>query len=99
MNIDEAAQVITKIINTPDPYYPDKMVNVLLNELTIERYWGWVFFYNSQLYLDTGNISDALAGNSPYIVNRSTDEVIETGTAHPIDHYIEKYEQNLKQSE
>ena len=57
----------------------------MLVDSTIERDWGWVFYYNSALFLESGNISDALAGNSPYIVNRSTGEIQVTGTAHPIE--------------
>ena len=36
---------------------------------TIERGYGWVFFYNSKRFLSTENVSYALAGNGPLVVN------------------------------
>lgn len=62
---------------------------------TIERPFGWVFFYNSRKYLRTKNFSDMLAGNAPLIVNRETGDLHVTGTAHPIEHYIAEYEASL----
>jgi hypothetical protein len=68
---------------------------VLLDDETIERHWGWVFFYNSRAFIETGDYSEALAGNAPFIVNRMTGEVTLTGTAMPIEHYISEYEATL----
>lgn len=96
MNIEEAEEIITKKINEPDPSWPDKPAIVILSEQTIQRHWGWVFFYNSQRFLNTGNVSDALVGNAPYIVNRRSGEISLTGTTHPIDYYIKQYERELK---
>jgi len=36
---------------------------------------GWVFFWNTKVYLDDGSISDALAGNGPLLVQRDTGKV------------------------
>ena len=69
---------------------------VILDGSTLERPFGWVFFYNTRAYLETHNVSDALAGNAPYIVNRFTSEVRATGTARPVEHYISAYEASLK---
>lgn len=32
---------------------------------------AWAFHYNSREYLETGNVSDALAGNGPLVVPRN----------------------------
>jgi hypothetical protein len=32
----------------------------------------WVFFYNTRDYIETGNISYALLGNGPLLVEKST---------------------------
>ena len=96
MNIEEAIETITERLNEPDPSWPDKPVIVVLKDQTIFRDWGWVFFYSTQLYLDTGVISDALVGNAPYIFNRNTGEILPTGTAQSIDYYVKQYEKNLK---
>lgn len=36
---------------------------------------AWRVFYNSQAYLDSGSVSDALAGNWPYLVSKATGEI------------------------
>lgn len=65
---------------------------VLLADLTIERDFGWVFFYESKRYLESGNVKDRLVGNSPFIVLREDGNVRVLGTAHPIGWYIETFE-------
>ena len=54
-----------------------------------------MFFYQSSKYLETGDFRDQLAGNAPYIVNRTNGLLFETGTAHELDFYIEQYELTL----
>ncbi|SDR03512.1 Immunity protein 35 [Pseudoxanthomonas sp. CF385] len=65
---------------------------VILHEHTLEKPWGWVFFYTSKQFHETGDSLFALAGNAPYIVERETGRLIETGTVRPLDEYIAKYE-------
>ena len=66
----------------------------ILDEHTIEADFGWVFFWQSQRFLETGNFSDQLAGNGPLIVDRRDGTVHRTGTAHPVEHYVQQYLQN-----
>jgi Immunity protein 35 len=68
---------------------------VILPESTIERPFGWVFFYNSRRFVETGELSSQFAGNAPLIVNRYTGAVVNTGTAYPPEHYISAYEASL----
>jgi hypothetical protein len=85
-----------KLSQPPKYRYPSCPTDlVVIDESTMERDWGWVFFYTSERYLKTGDIRDAVAGNAPYIVNRHTGEVRGTGTAQPIEHYIDEYEREL----
>ncbi|TAN66342.1 MAG: hypothetical protein EPN17_14100 [Methylobacter sp.] len=74
---------------------PEGDAFVLDLEHTIERPFGWVFFWGSALYARTGEIRHALAGNSPLIVNRETGEVVSTGTAFPVEYYLAQYEASL----
>ena len=67
----------------------------ILGASTIEREWGWVFFYQSSEYLQTQNPAAMLAGNAPIVVNRKTGELTVTGTAWPVEKYIEDYETRL----
>ena len=93
---DARALVIAEIERpSPDQHASDPTDTVIVDEHTIEKEWGWVFFYNSDRYLKTREVRYALAGNAPYIVNRRTGDVRVTGTAHPIEHYIAEYEREL----
>lgn len=58
---------------------------------TQEESFGWVFFYQSKDYMETGNLGSMLAGNAPFIVDNRTGAVHVLGTAHPADVYIREY--------
>jgi hypothetical protein len=58
---------------------------VLLEDATLERDFGWVFFYRS------AREDELLAGNAPFILDRRDDRLHVTGTARPIDEYIAEY--------
>lgn len=53
--------------------------------------FGWVFCYQSEVYLQTGNVSYALAGNAPVIIDQTDGSTHTTGTTMPIEYYIEEY--------
>jgi hypothetical protein len=65
---------------------------VLLSAKTIERSFGWVFFYDSKLHVETGDLRYALAGNAPIVITRADGRIHETGTAHPLEHYLANFE-------
>ena len=94
MNKQEAQNLIeTELERTKDKYNPVDCA-VLVGE-TIETEWGWVFFYQSKAYVETGDFREMLGGNAPIIVNRNTGELSHTGTAHDVEHYIKEYEAAL----
>ena len=64
----------------------------IIEDATIEKDFGWVFFYNSKKYLETKNFSDVIVGNAPILVSKKDGELYETGTAYPIEHYIANFE-------
>ncbi len=96
ISADKARAIVEAEISLPGS--PNQPLMAILEDSTIEREWGWVFFYQSAQYLETGNPKDQLAGNAPYIVNRQTGELVATGTAWPIEKYIEDYETRLLSS-
>src|SRR5687767_12345676 len=65
---------------------------VLKLDKTIEKGFGWVFFYNSKQFIESGDFSDRLIGTSPIIVDRQDGSLHETGTAFPIEVYMSRYE-------
>jgi Immunity protein 35 len=44
---------------------------VLIYDKAIEVNEGWVFFYNTREFIETGNFTSRLAGNGPVFVNRN----------------------------
>ena len=98
INKQQAKALVECKINEHDPTCPSDIKLVILDNETIEKKWGWVFFYNTEDYVKSGDFLDTLVGNAPYIVNRSTGELIETGTAYDIEEYIKDYESELSRN-
>jgi len=63
----------------------------LMNDRTREEEFGWVFFYQTREYLENRNPLAMLAGNAPIIVDRRDGSVHETGTALPVDEYVNAF--------
>jgi hypothetical protein len=63
----------------------------LIDQHTIERNFGWVFFYDAKRHLETGDFRDALAGNAPIVITKADGRIHETGTAHPLEHYLAQF--------
>lgn len=76
-------------MTTPDDPF------VVVEEETIEKPYGWIFFYNSKKYIESGQIRFALAGNGPVIVNKRTETVEFCGTNRSVQELIEDYEKKL----
>jgi hypothetical protein len=64
---------------------------VVISEVD-ERALGWIFYWTTARYLETGELMDGVPGNAPILIERTTGAVLPTGTAYPIDHYIDEYE-------
>ena len=90
---EEARQLVVSHVGRPD-WLPLEDEWVVIDEATIEKPWGWVFFHTSKLWRDTGEIQYAVAGNSPLIVERRGGRILATGTALAIERYIENYERS-----
>lgn len=74
--------------------YDDSLTLILLEDETIYEDFGWIFFYNSKEFVETGDMSYALGGNAPLLVDKNVGQVFETGTAMPIEEYIKSYRQH-----
>lgn len=61
-----------------------------------EHDFGWVYFYDLAEYVETGNFLHALAGNAPVIVDRATGRLYSSGTAHPVEHYVEEFRRGVR---
>jgi Immunity protein 35 len=72
---------------------------VVLDEKTVEKSYGWIFFYNSRKFVETGQIIHRLAGNGPVIVNKFDESIEFYGSNPSVDIILEGYERKLKEQE
>jgi hypothetical protein len=70
---------------------------VVLEEKTIEKSFGWIFFYNSERFITTGNVIHRLAGNGPVFVNKITGSIDFFGSTPSLDVILETYQKNVEQ--
>jgi hypothetical protein len=90
ISFEDAKKIAERYIAALEPTVGMKLM--LIDDATIERNLGWVFFYNTRSFLESGQFSDCLAGNAPIIVERFDGRLHETGTAYPVEHYIDEVE-------
>jgi hypothetical protein len=64
----------------------------ILSHATLDRPYGWVFFYNAKRYLETGDPLEALGGNSPILVEADSGELTLLGTAEPVEDALQRFE-------
>jgi hypothetical protein len=88
-NVEDALRLVEEYLRRKYAHKPYELV--VMKSLTREEDFGWVFFFNTRQFAETGDMNFALGGNTPLIVDRETGELHVTGTAHPVDHYIEAY--------
>lgn len=94
MNKKEAQHLVEKELKRLKSEQ-DSIDCVVLEDETLEKPWGWVFFYQSKAYVETGDDTEMLAGNAPIIVNRYSGELMHTGTSYDVVHYLREYEEGL----
>lgn len=66
---------------------------IILDEVTIKRPYGWIFFYQSQKFLETGNFSEMLVGNGPIVIEKAN------GTIHSLGSGYYKLEDEIREFE
>jgi len=86
---DEALELVAAKLRTMSPRDDSYIV---VDADTIERPFGWVFFYNSKKFLETGAFSHRLAGNGPVIVNKHDGTIEMFGASKPPMTIIAEYE-------
>jgi hypothetical protein len=84
-------EVATFDFESPLPRHEDHHLQKLVIVRVDEHDFGWLYFYDSSGHVETGRASDALVGNAPLIVDRVDGKLYITGTAHPIEHYLQAY--------
>ncbi|GAM99095.1 hypothetical protein U91I_02735 [alpha proteobacterium U9-1i] len=99
IDVDAARQIVADHIREgetrqeggSDGILKPSFTPVIVDSRTRELDIGWVFFYDSEEHQSSGDFGLSLVGNAPIIVDRADGSVHPTGTAHPIEYYVEEY--------
>lgn len=87
---NSAEEQVTQLINVDYNVEGDELV--IIPQETIEKSYGWVFFYNSKRYLQTNTFSDRVAGNGPIVFEKETGSIHRLGShANPLQ-LIQEFE-------
>jgi hypothetical protein len=89
MTLDDARQIVLDYLKQLEQGAGCELV--MRDGNTLEREFGWVFFYNSKRYVETGDVIHALAGNAPIVVTRIDGRIHITGTARPLEDYLSAF--------
>jgi hypothetical protein len=90
---EQARTIAKRVVNEGYAIEDDELE--MLDDLTIEKNYGWIFFYDSRRHIETKDDRFLLAGNGPILVRKADGSVREFGTARPLDYYIAEYEREL----
>src|SRR5262249_42839338 len=71
---------------------------VLVDDDTLERDWGWVFFFASRRWRETGEPALRNEGEGPLIVNRFDGQVVATGTGRPSEYFVTRYDTEFRRN-
>src|ERR1041385_8155360 len=85
-----ALKMVSEHINASNPIPRDQLV--VIEEETIEKDYGWVFFYTSRKNAESNYADHLVAGNGPIIVESESGAMTQLGTALPSEEYIKEYE-------
>jgi hypothetical protein len=70
---------------------------VVMEDKTVERPFGWVFFYTTRQYLETGDRQYLVPGTAPLVVHRADGSIEHLATSVPPARAIEIYEQRWRE--
>jgi hypothetical protein len=68
ISVTQAKNIAEEIVNKLAVSNDDEFA--LIDDETTEIAEGWLFFYNSRDFIETGNPGSCLVGNGPIFVNR-----------------------------
>ena len=67
---------------------------IIVESMTIERTYGWLFFRATREYLRTKSIFSMPPGNSAILCLRDSGKFLFVGTAFRSEHYLTEYEKD-----
>jgi Immunity protein 35 len=92
----EQHEIATIDFGSALPRHDERHIQKIVVVRVDEHEFGWVYFYDGSNHVQTGNVSDALVGNSPLIVDKTDGKLYVTGTARPIEHYLDEFRRGVR---
>jgi len=92
VNREQATKIAREIIQQLDPRHDF----VIEEDKTLERNFGWVFFYSPRQYILTHDRNYLVPGNGPLVVYRATGKQEFLSTSLPPEKAIEVLEKHLQ---
>ena len=92
LSLEQAREVAASTVCGRPEWLPPEDDLVIFDDSTIEKPWGWVFFWGSRMWQMTEDLKYAIAGNAPLLVEKQSGRVMVLVTARATEHYIERYE-------
>jgi hypothetical protein len=89
-------QALSKKVNEHNDPDEELVVLVVVPELTIEKPYGWVFFYDSEAHLQ-GVPGSGLGGNAPFLVERDGGAVRALASNRSVKKQLAEYETKLRE--
>ncbi|WP_084259170.1 YrhB domain-containing protein [Microtetraspora malaysiensis] len=84
-----AEERLARIHETTRQYTGDDDGFVIVD---VEEYpIGWAYYFQHARYVRTGDIGAMLGGNAPILIDRRDGTILPTGTAYPLEHYINEH--------
>lgn len=90
MTLEEARVAVLDELNREYRSKDDELV--LLDDKTLTKKYGWIFFYNSKRFMETRNFIYALGGNGPVVLERESGRISRLGTARSAEEEVAVFE-------
>ena len=94
MNLKEARAIAAAYIREGE-LRREGFAAVIVDAATRETDFCWVFVYDSEAHVRSGDFADAIAGNGPIIIYKSNGTIVSAGTARPIDDVLNELRAKL----
>jgi len=70
----------------------DKKSCSIVPDATREFEKCFAVFYQAKRYIENGDFASILVGHGPVLVDKESGNIFETGSAYPVERYVEAYE-------
>lgn len=88
----EAKRLVQDYLNRLYPPEDGRPAVTTVESETVERPYGWFFFYNTVKALQTENMDHSLIGNGPILVRRGDGRIVEFSSFYSVNAAVTAYE-------